>query len=75
MRRPPHRRVVCDPDPRARGLATEFVGNWLDFRRFEQHNGVDRERFPGFDNDLRAAISSGVGERFNSWVIRACSLA
>jgi Protein of unknown function (DUF1592)/Protein of unknown function (DUF1588)/Protein of unknown function (DUF1587)/Protein of unknown function (DUF1585)/Protein of unknown function (DUF1595)/Planctomycete cytochrome C len=43
-------------DPRARRLATEFVGNWLDFRRFEQHNGVDRERFPAFDNDLRAAM-------------------
>ena len=43
-------------DPRARGLATEFVGNWLDFRRFEQHNGVDRERFPAFDNELRQAM-------------------
>jgi hypothetical protein len=43
-------------DPRARRLATEFVGNWLDFRRFEQHNGVDRQRFPAFDNDLRAAM-------------------
>ncbi len=29
-------------DPRARGLATEFGGNWLDFRRFEEHNSVDR---------------------------------
>ena len=35
-------------DPRARGLATEFGGNWLDFRRFEEHNAVDRERFPTF---------------------------
>jgi hypothetical protein len=43
-------------DPRARGLATEFVGNWLDFRRFEEHNGVDRQRFPGFDGDLRQAM-------------------
>ena len=33
-------------DDRARGLATEFAGNWLDFRRFEEHNAVDRERFP-----------------------------
>ena len=33
-------------DARARGLATEFGGNWLDFRRFEEHNAVDRERFP-----------------------------
>jgi mono/diheme cytochrome c family protein len=43
-------------DPRARRLATEFVGNWLDFRRFEQHNGVDRERYPTFDNELREAM-------------------
>src|SRR5262249_16606430 len=33
-------------DRRARNLATEFAGNWLDIRRFEEHNAVDRERFP-----------------------------
>src|SRR5262249_34829530 len=27
-------------DDRVRGLATEFAGNWLDFRRFEEHNAV-----------------------------------
>jgi hypothetical protein len=43
-------------DRRARGLATEFVGNWLDFRRFEEHNSVDRERFPAFTNELRQAM-------------------
>jgi mono/diheme cytochrome c family protein len=43
-------------DPRVRGLATEFGGNWLDFRRFEEHNAVDRERFPAFDNALRQAM-------------------
>ncbi|MEO5960969.1 MAG: DUF1592 domain-containing protein, partial [Opitutaceae bacterium] len=43
-------------DPRARALATEFAGNWLDFRHFEEHNAVDRERFPSFDNDLREAM-------------------
>jgi hypothetical protein len=43
-------------DPRARGLATEFAGNWLDFRRFEEHNAVDRGRFPTFDNELRQAM-------------------
>ena len=43
-------------DERARGLATEFAGNWLDFRRFEEHNAVDRERFPSFTNDLREAM-------------------
>lgn len=43
-------------DARARGLAVEFGGNWLDFRRFEEHNAVDRERFPSFDNDLRQSM-------------------
>jgi hypothetical protein len=43
-------------DPRAQALATEFGGNWLDFRRFEEHNAVDRERFPQFTNELRQAM-------------------
>jgi hypothetical protein len=43
-------------DPRVRGLATEFAGNWLDFRRFEEHNAVDRERFPAFTDELRQAM-------------------
>ena len=43
-------------DDRAKGFATEFSGNWLDFRRFEDYNGVDRERFPSFDNSLREAM-------------------
>lgn len=43
-------------DDRIRGLAKEFAGNWLDFRRFEQHNSVDRKRFPSFDDSLRSAM-------------------
>jgi hypothetical protein len=43
-------------DERSRGLATEFGGNWLDFRQFETHNAVDRDRFPEFTNDLREAM-------------------
>ncbi len=43
-------------DERARGLATEFGGNWLDFRHFENHNAVDRTRFPAFDDALREAM-------------------
>jgi cytochrome c553 len=43
-------------DDRVRGLAAEFAGNWLDFRRFESHNGVDRQRFPSFTSDLRQAM-------------------
>ncbi len=43
-------------DNRVRGLATEFAGHWLDFRRFEEHNSVDKERFPVFTNELRQAM-------------------
>jgi hypothetical protein len=43
-------------DDRVRGLATEFGGNWLDFRRFEEHNSVDRERFPTFNDVLRRSM-------------------
>jgi hypothetical protein len=43
-------------DDRARGLAVEFAGNWLDFRRFEDHNAVDREHFPSFNDSLREAM-------------------
>ncbi len=48
------RRMMADD--RIRGLATEFGGNWLDIRRFEEHNAVDRARFPEFTNELRSAM-------------------
>ena len=43
-------------DAKVRGLATEFAGHWLDFRRFQEHNGVDRGRFPAFDDELRRSM-------------------
>jgi mono/diheme cytochrome c family protein len=43
-------------DRRVRGMAVEFAGHWLDVRRFEEHNSVDRQRFPSFTNDLRQAM-------------------
>jgi hypothetical protein len=43
-------------DARIRRLAIEFGANWLDVRRFEEHNAVDRERFPDFTNELRQAM-------------------
>jgi hypothetical protein len=43
-------------DDRVRGLASEFLGNLLDFRRFEEHNSVDRQRFPAFTGELRQAM-------------------
>jgi hypothetical protein len=43
-------------DPRLRGFATEFTGNWLAFRNFEKNNSVDRQRFPEFNDALRSAM-------------------
>jgi hypothetical protein len=43
-------------DDRIRAFATEFGGNWLDFRAFEQHNSVDRQRFAEFTPELRQAM-------------------
>ncbi|MDB4743365.1 DUF1592 domain-containing protein [Planctomicrobium sp.] len=43
-------------DERINRLATEFATNWLDIRRFEEHNSVDRDRFPQFTNELRQAM-------------------
>lgn len=48
------RRMLADD--KAQALALEFAGNWLDFRRFGQHQGVDRERFPAFSDSLRQAM-------------------
>jgi hypothetical protein len=43
-------------DARVGGLATEFAGNWLDFRHFETIKTVDHTRFPSFNSDLREAM-------------------
>ncbi|WP_166820480.1 DUF1592 domain-containing protein [Thalassoroseus pseudoceratinae] len=43
-------------DERIAGLSTEFMTNWLDIRRFEEHNSVDRNRFPQFTDELRQAM-------------------
>lgn len=43
-------------DVKVMGLAREFLGHWLQFRRFEEHNAVDRERYSSFDPDLRSAM-------------------
>jgi hypothetical protein len=43
-------------DARIRRFAVEFAGNWLGIRRFGEHNGVDRERFPSFSSALREAM-------------------
>jgi cytochrome c553 len=48
------RRMLADE--KVRRFATEFLGNQLDFRRFEEHNAVDRGRFPNFNEELRKSM-------------------
>jgi len=43
-------------DSRARALAVEFGGNWLDFRHFDLIGTVDLDRFPVFTSDLKQAM-------------------
>ena len=43
-------------DARVIGMATEFGGNWLDFRHFETYNSVDRRRYPSFNDELRESM-------------------
>jgi hypothetical protein len=43
-------------DPRARALAIEFAGQWLQFRAFDQYEGKSESRFPEFTADLRSAM-------------------
>lgn len=43
-------------DPKFERMAKEFLGNWLEFRRFENHNAVDRGQFQEFDDELRQAM-------------------
>jgi hypothetical protein len=61
-------------DARVRRLATEFGGNWLDFRRFEAHNGVNRDRFPSFTDELRAAMYEEPIQFFTDLVQRDASV-
>ena len=43
-------------DPKARGLATEFFGQWLGFYRFDEYRGVDTGRFPEFTEEVKSAM-------------------
>ncbi len=41
-------------DPKAEAMAKEFMGQWLAFDGFANHNGVDEKKFPQFTADLRS---------------------
>ncbi|MCU0720235.1 MAG: DUF1592 domain-containing protein [Pirellula sp.] len=61
-------------DERSKRMIQEFLGNWLDFRRFESHNGVDRERFTSFDDEIRTEMAREPIETFWNLLQRDGSL-
>ncbi|MFM1996838.1 MAG: hypothetical protein RLZZ111_1225 [Planctomycetota bacterium] len=54
-------------DDKARALVENFAGQWLQLRSLADH-APDRKRFPGFDDDLRAAMRRETEEFFWSIV-------
>jgi hypothetical protein len=48
------RRMLADP--KARRFATEFFGQWLGFYHFDEHKGVDTDRFPEFTAEVRESM-------------------
>ena len=61
-------------DDRVTGFVTEFAGNWLDFRWFTQHNGVDRGRFPAFTHELRQAMAEEPSRFLRDLIVRDASI-
>ncbi|MCA9071166.1 MAG: DUF1592 domain-containing protein, partial [Planctomycetaceae bacterium] len=57
-------------DERARALAVEFAGNWLDFRHFQNHVGVDRTKFPQFTDELRESMFQEPVHFLDDWFQR-----
>jgi hypothetical protein len=48
------RRMLADS--RARGMATEFFGQWLRIHDFARHKGVDTKTFPAFTDKVRRSM-------------------
>ncbi len=48
------RRMLADP--RSRRLAGEFFGQWFGFYRFDEFQGIDANRFPELDRQLKQAM-------------------
>ncbi len=61
-------------DPRCRSMLVEFVGNWLEVRRFDEHKGVDREQFPSYDDALQRSMADEPIEFLWDWLKRNGSL-
>ncbi len=57
-------------DARARALAIEFAGNWLDFRQFQSHVAVDRTKFVQFTDELRESMFQEPVCFISKWIQR-----
>jgi hypothetical protein len=44
-------------DRKSQALATEFAGQWLQFRGFDEYDGKSESQFPTFTPELRAAMN------------------
>ena len=55
---------------RARALAIEFAGNWLGFRQFRNHVGVDRSKFTQFTDELRESMFQEPVYFISDWIRR-----
>ena len=44
-------------DAKVESLAREFFGQWLRYRDFEQKDPINAAAFPGYDDELRAALA------------------
>lgn len=57
-------------DSRAQALAIEFAGNWLGYRNFQNHVGVDRTKFPQFTDELRDSMFHEPVLFLHDWISR-----
>ncbi|MEM7476331.1 MAG: DUF1592 domain-containing protein [Planctomycetota bacterium] len=66
------RRMV--QDERIRGFASQFAGSWLGYSAFENHKGVNQQRFPQFDDSMRQSMLAEPSEFFVDLLRRDGSL-
>ncbi|MFM7056876.1 MAG: DUF1592 domain-containing protein, partial [Planctomycetota bacterium] len=61
------RRMLADP--RISAFSEEFFGQWLRYRDFRQKDPINAAAFPGYDDDLRAAMAEEP-VRTATWLIQ-----
>lgn len=60
------RRMLADA--KSRRLAVEFFGQWLGFYRFQHFAGIDEQRFPEFDQQLKESLHAEAVGFFEHWI-------